>query len=250
MLKIVFASLAATLLYADFTMIYEMDSGPDVKREEVIQYRDADHVKLSFRKAGEKEVSRQAGQYIIGGRRYTVLREEGKLIYMDMDRIDKATQKLTEELNVSKESKLAPVAEKPFFTILKKGAGKTIAGIEGEVWQVESEEDGRKYQEEIVVTNNKEVVEALQISLRVLNQFGEGPYGMEIDHDLETMMLVADGYALLSAEGMVFKKLDKSKIPNDVFQLPKEAVNGMKNLPKMDREKEDAGKRLLKSMLE
>ena len=120
----------------------------------------------------------------------------------------------------------------------------------GEVWQVESEEDGRKYQEEIVVTNDKEVVEAMHISLWALNQFGEGPYGMEIDHDLETMMLVTDEYALLYAEGMVFKKLDKSKIPDTVFQLPKDAVNGMKSLPKMDREKEDAGKKLLKSMLE
>ena len=120
MIKIVCASLMATLLYADFTMIYEMDSGPDGKLEEIIQYRDAGHVKLSFRKTGEKEVSSETGQYIIGGRRYTVLREEGKLIYMDMDKIDKATQELTEELNVSREKGQALVAEKPFFTVLKK----------------------------------------------------------------------------------------------------------------------------------
>jgi len=250
MIKIVFASLMTVLLYADFTMIYEMDSGPDGKLEEVIQYRNADYVKLSFRKAGEKEISSQTGQYIIGGRRYTVLREEDKLIYMDMDKIDKATHKLTEELNVSREQEYSPAIEKPFFKILKKGAAKTVAGIVGEVWRVESEEDGRKYQEEIVVTKNKEIVEAMQTSLRILNQFGEGPYGMEIDHDLETMMLVADGYVLLSAEGMEFKKLDKSKIPDDVFKLPVDAVNGMKNMPEMDREKEDAGKKLLKSMLE
>ena len=250
MIKFVFVSLMATLIYADFTMIYEMESGPDGKIEELIQYRDAGYVKLSFRKAGEKEMSSETGQYIIGGRRYIVLHEEGKLIYMDMDKIDKAMQELTEELNVSKETRQILRVEKPFFTILKKGAAKTIAGIAGEVWQVESEEDGRKYQEEIVVTNNKEVVKAMRTSLWALNQFGEGPYGMEIDHDLETMMLVTDEYVLLSAEGMVFKNLDKSKIPDTVFQLPKDAANGMKNLPKMDKEKEDAGKKLLKSMLE
>ena len=142
------------------------------------------------------------------------------------------------------------MTEKPFFKILKKGAAKTIAGISGEVWHVESVEDGRKYQEEIVVTNNKEIVEAMRTSLWALNQFGEGPYGMEIDHDLETMMLVTNKYALLSAEGMVFKSLDKGTIPDTVFQLPKDAVNGMKDLPDMDREKKDAGKKLLKSMLE
>jgi len=250
MIRIVLASLMATLVYADFTMIYEMDSGSDGALEEIIQYRDADHVKLSFRKTGEKEVMSRTGQYIVGSRRYTVLKEEGKLIYMDMNKIDKATQKLTDELNVSKEKGQNVVTEKPFFKILKKGVAKTIAGIAGEVWRVESEEDGRKYQEEIVVTNNKEIVEAMRTSLWALNQFGEGPYGMEIDHDLETMMLVTDEYVLLSAEGMVFKSLDKSTIPDTVFQLPKDAVNGMKDLPEMDREKKDAGKKLLKSMLE
>ena len=86
MIRIVLASLMATLIYADFTMIYEMDSGPDGTLEEIIQYRDADHVKLSFRKTVEEEVMSRTGQYIVGSRRYTVLREEGKLIYMDMDK--------------------------------------------------------------------------------------------------------------------------------------------------------------------
>ena len=249
--KIILLSLVATFIFADFTMVYEMDGGPDGKREEIIQYRDSANVRMSFYQQGEDNSSSDpTGQYIVNGTRYTVLKEDGKRIYMNMDKIDAATHKLTEEMNITSGSDTAKPEEKPFFTLIKKGAPQTISGIQGEIWEVESEEDGRKYREEIVVTNNKEVVVALQISIDMLKRFGEGPYGMEIDHDLETMMLVADGYALLSAKGIRFVSLNQNRIDDSVFKLPKDAVNGMKNLPKMDKEKEDAGKRILKSLLE
>lgn len=252
MMKIIFAAILSASLFADFTLIYEMDGESDGKREEVIQYRDAEHTKLSFRKAEERSEPTPEGQYIIDGVRYAVLRENGKLTYMNMSQIDKAAERLTRELNVSS----APIPEngtvkkKPFFTLIKKSGTKIVAGIEGEIWEVESEEDGTKYKEEIVVSNNKDLVKAMHKTIEILQEFGEGPYGMEIDDDLVSMMLVADDYVLLSAEGMKFKKLDYEKIDEKVFKLPKEAVDGMKNLPKMDKEKEDAGKKILKSMLE
>ena len=249
-IKIILAGVVSTLLFADFTLVYEMDGGAEGKREEVIQYRNDNYVKLSFRKAGDKNTSNPEGQYIIDGTRYTVLREDGKLIYMNMSKIDKATAKLVDELNVSGETKQVASARKPFFTVLKKGAAKTIAGIKGEVWEVESEEDGEKYREEIVVSNNKELVDAMHTTIKILELFGEGPYGMEIGDDIVSMMLVADEYVLLSAEGMEFRKLSGEKIEETLFELPKEAVDGMKNLPKMDKEKEDVGKKILKSMLE
>ncbi|RLA69340.1 MAG: hypothetical protein DRG30_10295 [Epsilonproteobacteria bacterium] len=249
-MKLIIATLMATLLLADFTMVYEMDSGADGKIEEIIQYKNAKHIKLSYRIVGEKISSKDTGQYIVDGIRYTVLEEDGKLTYMNMDKIDKATNKLTQELNVSKAEELDPRDEKPFFTILKKHPAKIISGMNGEVWEVESEEDGRKYKEKIIVTNDQKVVEAMRITLKILNSFGEGPYGMEIDNDLETMLLLSDTHALLYAEGMVFKSLNHNTIDDTVFLLPKGAVNSMKNLPKMDEKSKSAGKELLKNMLE
>ncbi len=249
-MKIVIATLMTTLLLADFTMVYEMDSGADGKLEEIIQYKNAKHVKLSYHSVDKEKSSKDTGQYIVNGVRYTVLREEGKLTYMNMDKIDIATSKLTEELNVSKVEELDIDDKKPFFTILKKHPSRLISGMKSEVWEVESEEDGRKYKEEIIVTNDKEVIEAMRISLKILNEFGEGPYGMEIDSDFETMMLVSDTYALLYAKGMVFKSLNHDIIDESVFLLPKGAVNGMKNLPKMDEKSKSAGEELLKNMLE
>ena len=237
------------LLFGDFTLVYEMGGEGDGKREEVIQYHDAKHVKLSFREVSRRNLPTPEGEYIIDGVRYAVVREDGKLSYMNMSRIDQVTERLTEELNVSRlPGKSAP--SKPFFTRVKKSGKRTVAGIQGEVWEVESEEDGKKYREKIVVSDNRDLIDAMQRTIGVLQSFGEGPYGMEIDDDLVSMMLVADGYVLLSAEGMVFRSLDHREIEKSVFRLPKEAVNGMKNLPKMDKEKEDAGKKILKSMLE
>lgn len=237
------------LVYADFTMVYEMDDGPDGIREEVIQYKDPAHAKLFFRKRGEENRTIPEGEYIIDGVRYTVVREEGKLSYMNLDKIEKATARLTEELNISNKTANTP-PPKPFFTLLEKKGRRSVAGMEGEVWEVESEEDGEKYREEIVVTDDKDLVEAMHISMDILKSFGEGPYGMEIGDDLVSMMLVADGYVLLSAKGMEFRSFNKRKIEGDVFTLPEGAVNGMKDLPKMDKEKEDAGKKILKSLLE
>lgn len=248
MKKIVLTGLMTTLLLADFTMTYEMDSGLDGKLYEVIEYKDANHVKLSFYKKEDQNSTNAEGQYLIDGRHYTVLKENGQLTYMDMDKIDGATSKLEDELNVSREQN-AP-EEKPFFTILNRGAPQVVSGIRGEVWEVESEEDGRRYKEEIVVTNNRDVVDAMKISFDILKQFGEGPYGMEIDHDMESMMLVTDGYALLLAEGIRFVKLSSEELPDNLFVLPKDAVDGMKNLPEIDEAQKDAGKRILKSMLE
>jgi len=239
----------SSLLFADFTMIYEMGGGAEGTREEVIQYRDPDTIKMSFHRKGEKHPD-LTGEYILQGTRYTVLEEEGKLTYMNVDKVDKALTKLTDEMNISSVERGEKVKQKPFFTLKRKLGKKEVAGIEGEVWEVESKEDGRTYTEQIVVTNDRGIVRAMKIAIEALKSFGEGPYGMEIDHDLETMMLPAEDYALISAEGMKFKSYHTRKIDDSVFQLPKEAVNSMKGLPKMDKKKEEAGKRLLKTLLE
>lgn len=246
---IILSGMMASMLFSDFTMVYDMDMGEGMM-EEVIRYKDSKNVKLFFRRPSQEGHDKATGQYVINGTRYTVVREDGKLTYMNMNKIEEVTDKLTEELNVSKEQERDQENQKPFFKILKKNGTKIIAGIKGEVWTVESQEDGRKYQEEIVVTDNKKVVEAMGHTFEVLNQFGEGPYGMEIDKELQSMMMVSKDHVLISAKGMKLKRLDHEKIPDSVFVLPKEAVNGMENLPKMDDAKKEAGKKLLKSMLE
>jgi len=231
-------------LFADFTLIYKMDN----KINEIIEYKDAKNVKLSYTVDGEDENLTGVGQYLINGRRYSVLREDGNLTYMDMDKAEEKSEELTEELNLTTENCNA-IITKPFFKVLNKAGEEIVSGIKGEVWEVESEEDGEKYREKIVVTNNKELVNAMSKSFEILQKFGEGPYGREIGTDEKSMMFIENGYVLISAEGIRYQELRKDKIPNDTLKLPSDAIDSMLNFPKFTDKEREEGKKLLKEVL-
>ena len=248
-MKIFFIFLPIAMLFADFTLVYEMDGGTDGARKEIIQYKDQDNAKLSFCTSEKECFKTPVGEYIIDGVKYTIIEENGKLTYVNVDKVEKIDDKITNELNVTSASKKKKKV-KPFFTVISKVSSVVINGIKGEIWEVESEEDGRKYKENIVVTNDKNIVNAMKISLDILKSFGEGPYGMEIDDEIVGMLLVAEGYVLLSAEGFKFVSYDTKNIEKSTFKLPDGAVNGLENIPKMDKEKEIEGRKILKSLLE
>ncbi len=240
-----FISLMTVMAFADFTLVYKMDN----MINEIIEYKDADNVKLSYTIDDDDENLTDVGQYLINGRRYSVLREDGNLTYMDMDKTEEKTEELTEELNLTGVDCEANIT-KPFFEILQKKGEKIVASIKGEVWEVESEEDGEKYKEDIVVTSDKDLVDAVTRSFKILKKFGEGPYGREIGPDVESMMFVEKGFVLMQAEGIRYVKLDHKKIPEGTVRLPKNAVDSMKNLPKFTDEEREEGKKLLKEVLE
>jgi len=232
-------------LWADFTLIYKMDN----KINEIIEYKDAKNVKLSYSVDDEDENLTGVGQYLIDGRRYSVLREDGNLTYMDIDKAEQKSDELTEDLNLTEENCNAQIT-KPFFKVLNRGQEEIVSGIKGEIWEVESEEDGEKYREKIVVTNNKELVDAMSKSFEILQKFGEGPYGREIGLDIKSMMFVEKGYVLISAEGIRYQELRKDKIPKETIKLPKDAIDSMLNFPKFTEEKREEGKKLFKKVLE
>ena len=237
--------IMTVMTFADFTLIYKMDN----MINEIIEYKDAKNVKLSYTIDDEDENLTDIGQYLIDDRRYSVLREDGNLTYMDIDKTEQKTDELTQELNLTNDDCHAAITE-PFFKVLKKGEEKIVSGIKGEVWEVESQEDGEKYREEIVVTKNKELVDAMHKSFEILKKFGEGPYGREIGPDVESMMFVEKGYILLSAEGIRYIELRYDKIPDDTIKLPKYAIDSMNNIPKFTEEEREEGKKLLKEVLE
>ncbi len=233
MKKIAGIAFLTTFLHSDFTLVYEIDGGEEGKLEEVIEYKNANNIKLSFHKAGESNHSEAEGLYIIDGVRYSVVKEDGKLIYLNMDKLDEVAGKMANESRMATLQEGNRANDKPFFTPLKKGASKVVGGIEGEIWDVESNEDGEIFREQIVVTEEKEIVEAVLISLEVLKQFGEAPNGREFDHNLETMFHVDDTHVLLWAEGTEFKKFSKKSINEKVFRLPKDAVDGIDSISKL-----------------
>jgi hypothetical protein len=221
----------------------------DNKINEIIEYKDAKNVKLSYTIDDEDDNLTGVGQYLINGRRYSVLREDGNLTYMDMDKAEKESDKLTKDLNLTKGNCNSAIT-KPFFKVLNKGKEKIVSGIKGEIWEVESEEDGEKYKEKIVVTNNKELVDAMSKSFEILQKFGEGPYGREIGADVKSMMFVEQGYVLISAEGIKYQELHNDKIPDGTIKLPIDAVDSMANFTKFTDEEREEGKKLFKEALE
>ncbi len=232
------------MVCADFTLVYKMDNSVN----EIIQYKDAKNVKLSYSIDGDDENLTDVGEYLIDGRRYSVLKEDGNLTYMDLDKAEAKTDQLTKELNLTDSDCEANIT-KAFFTILKKDGKESISGIKGEVWDVQSHEDGEKYREKIVVTNDKELVDAVTKAFAILKKFGEGPYGREIGSDEESMMFVKKGYVLMSADGIRYVELNHDKIPNGTIKLPKGAIDSIKNLPKLTEEEKKNGKELIKEVL-
>lgn len=234
-----------TFAFSDFTMVYKMDDNI----HETIQYKDEQNVKLSYVSVGDNNNSNQEGQYLIAGRRYNVLNEDGNLTYTDLDKMEKEASKLENDLNITDEN-CAAIIKQPFFILKKKIGTQKVSGIVGESWDVTSKEDGEEYNETIVVSNNKDLLDAMRKSFKILKLFGEGPYGMEIGDDAESMMIIADNLVLLSAQGWEFVSLNHKKIPEDVIRLPKDAVEDTEEFSDIQDEETGAGKEVFKNILE
>ncbi len=117
------------------------------------------------------------------------------------------------------------------------------------MWDVVSQEDGEEYNESIVVSSNRELVDAMKKSFIVLKLFGEGPYGMEIGDDTESMMIIENDYALLSAEGLEFVSLNHDKIADGIIKLPQGATEDIEELLDMIDGEAKLGKEVFKTVL-
>ena len=211
MRKILLLTLCSIILSADYTISYQFDEGEEVSVIETMQYKDSENIKLSYRYSDDKNPP-QTGLYRIKNIDYIVnLEYDVNLTYTIVDKkIDKI-----EKRNGTKER---------FFKLIKKLDKEYIAGFNGEIWVVESTEDGVTEQENIVVCSNKELVKAVKDYFDIMRDFGEGANGQEFDEELESMFMVADGYVLIAAKGIELINFEKNSIPSIIFKLPKGAT--------------------------
>ena len=209
--KIILATgLLTSALWADFTLEYKMEDN----MKQVVQYKDAQHVMITTGGAGET-----GGQLIVGNERYMVMNQGGKKKYMDMDvmmeqmkQMSAAYGGMTEELEQEK-------SQKSDFKIVKKGKSKTVAGIKGQVWTIESEEEGGKERLNLVVTDDDNVVDAVNKYMGAMKQFTQ--MSGEEDDGLAALMNIAPGYVTIAFDGMKLVKFDEEDIPDSIFALPK-----------------------------
>ena len=202
-------SILTSVLFADFTLEYKMEGN----MKQVVQYKDAQHVMISTRDSKE-----QNAQLIIGNKRYMVINQNGKKRYMDMDVMMNQMKQLSSAFGgMPKEESATHNSSK--LKIIKKGKHKTVAGIKGQVWTVEHNEDGKKERLNIVVTDNKKVVDAVHKYIDAMNQFTQ--MGGEKDDGFSSILAIKKGYVTIGLEGMELVKFDTSDIDNSVYALPK-----------------------------
>ena len=205
--RLLFIILISSMLFGDYTISYQFDEGDDITIIETMQYKNSRNIKLSYHYSDDKNITK-TGLYRIDNLDYIVnLENDTNLTYTIVDK----------SLHPTDESKST---KEPFFKFIKRLDKEYIAGFNGEVWTVESTEDGVTEQENIVVCSNKELVKAVKDYFKIMKDFGEGANGQEFDEELESMFMVARGYVLIAAKGIELIKFEKNTIPSIVFKLP------------------------------
>lgn len=220
--KIILAiGLLTSVLWADFTLEYKMEGN----MKQVVQYKDAQHVMITTGESNKK-----AAQLIVGDKRYIVMKNGGKTKYMDMDVMMEQMKQMLAGMPQETEHEEAKEGEESDFKVIKKGKSKTVAGIKGEIWTVEYEDEGKKEHLDLVVTDDDKIVDAVHKYLAVMKQFTK--MGGEEDDGLSALINIEKGYVTIAFDGMELIKFDEADIPDSLFALPVGMDIGKKLSPK------------------
>lgn len=218
------AGLLTSVLNADFTLEYKMDGNMKQK----VQYKDAQHVLITT-DGGQRGES--GGQLIVGDKKFMVMKQNGKTKYMDMDVMMEQMKQFGSMMGSSTEEASGDAV--PDFKIVHKGKQKKIAGIDGQVWTIEVNADGKKERMDVVVTDDKDVVDAVSKYAQVMKTFTS--MGGKGDDALSSLLNIKNGYAAIGFDGMELVKYSDVDIPKSVFALPagmnvgEKIKNGQKN---------------------
>jgi hypothetical protein len=208
--KILLATgLLSTVLWADFTLEFQMDANA----KQVVQYKDAQHVKITTEEKGERG---SVSQLIVGEKKFLVMENGGKKRYMDMDVMMAQMKQMGNMFSGEKEKS---VEKAPQFKIIKKGTNKKVAGVDAQLWTVESKFEGKKEQMDIFVTDSKNVVDAVKKYTETMKVFTQ--MGGEEEDGFSSIFNIAPGHVTVSFEGMKLVKFDDANIPDTVYTLPK-----------------------------
>ncbi|SFZ98195.1 hypothetical protein MNB_SV-5-1274 [hydrothermal vent metagenome] len=208
--KILLATgLLTSMLLADFTLEYKIEGN----MKQLVQYKDAKHVLIMT----DSEDGMSGGQLLIDDKKFMVMKQGGKTKYMDMDVMMEQMKGMGQMFGEASKSEMETPAA-PAFKVIKKGKKVKTAGVDAQIWTVEVEEEGKKERMDVVVTDNKDVVAAIEKYTDVMKQFTQ--MGAEEDDALSALFNIAKGYAVISFDGMKLVSYDDANIPDSVYALP------------------------------
>lgn len=209
--------LLGSLLYADYTMVYQMRDSEDPKNDmtSTFRYKDAQHGRVDMKK---KDKTTMSSMLVKGKKAYMISYEDGKPQVLDMDEMTKMAGMLggstPENTQETSESGWDNASWK------KTGNYKKVGGIKGEIWKAAVIEDGKKKTYEIVMTNNSDYVKAVHAYEGVMKRMAGGG---EASFEMGTM--VHEGYAPIESEGgqMRLRSFNEKRVDKGIFELPKGA---------------------------
>jgi len=225
---ILVSSLLASVLYADFTMVIK---GGEF--EQTLQYKDEKNAKLTM---SQEEGAAQ--MFIIGGKAYTLSEQRGEKVYYDVDEMRAMMGAMGMDRMVS--GKVSQAKEEADIQVLKKKGSERVAGIKGRVWTVKYKDpaEGRYVTEDMVVTDDDDIVEAMQAWGAVLTRT------MPTDEDIgfDDMTQIEKGYVVIKTKEFELASFKEGHIPRAEIQLPpdarKESMGGGRSEADMQRDRE------------
>ena len=103
----------------------------------------------------------------------------------------------------------------PSFKIEKTSKRVKIAGVLGQVWIVSGSQDGEAFKEEVVVTNDSDIVTAI----RSMSKLFTSMLGSEASSD-EFKLELEKGWVIIKAADMQLKSFKEIRVNAEEYQLP------------------------------
>lgn len=208
MKKIILSGLLCTALFADFTLEFKIDGN----MKQVVQYRDAQHVKITT--DGESK-GESGAQLIVGDKKFMVMTIDGHTRYMDMDVM---LEQMKQMGGMFGEAPKKVNTSVPEFKVVSKGKKKKIASVNAQEWTVEAKIDGKKERLKIWVTKDDKIVDAIGKYAKTMKTFTQmDPKNVD---PFSALFSIKEGTATVDFEGMTLVKYDDADISDEVFALP------------------------------
>lgn len=190
-------------LQADYVTEYKM--GGEIQK---FMYHDASHSKMVNHSGDEKSEI-----YRIGKKVYIVSGPEDDKQIIDVDDMKAMSKSMGFDASAyAKDAK----EEAKNYKISKTGKRVSVGGVKGELFVVTGTSEGKPYKQEIVMTNNKDVVKSVRAMFSLFS-------AMSTMNDSENFFEVKKGYVPIKSEGMELKSFKSMRIAKGEYELPKKA---------------------------
>ncbi|WP_373035739.1 hypothetical protein [Sulfurimonas sp.] len=190
-------------LQADYITEYKM--GDEIQK---FMYRDASHSKMVNRGGDEKSEI-----YRVGKKVYIVSGSDGDKQIIDVDDMKAMSRSMGFDASAyAKDAK----EEAKNYKISKTGKRVSVGGVRGELFVVTGTHEGKPYKQEIVMTNNKDVVKSVRAMFSLFS-------AMSTMNDSEDLFEVKKGYVPIKSDGMELKSFKSVRIAKSEYELPNKA---------------------------